>query len=81
MKGPKAVGKQLTVDEVRNHNTDSHLGLFVNPRTRQIKSLLTMIWNKPVIRPRTSFGEHSETYAGDTAEMAPIPMPDMTRPA
>lgn len=41
----------------------------------------TMIWNRPVIRPRTSFGEHSETKAGATAEIAPIPTPAMTLPA
>jgi hypothetical protein len=27
----------------------------------------TVIWNRPVILPRTSFGEHSETNAGATA--------------
>ena len=42
--------------------------------------MATMIWNNPVILPRTSLGEHSDTYAGETAEIAPIPKPDMTRP-
>ena len=43
--------------------------------------MATMIWNRPVIRPRTSFGEHSDTYAGATAEIAPTPTPATTRPA
>ena len=64
---------------------------FIEPKSEQGHSRLiqydsmtptaTMIWNKPVIRPRTSLGEHSETYAGATAEMAPIPTPATTRPA
>ncbi len=41
----------------------------------------TMIWKQPVMRPRTSFGQHSDTNAGATAEMAPIPTPATTRPA
>lgn len=41
----------------------------------------TMIWKSPVIRPRTSLGEHSDTNAGATAEMAPMPRPATTRPA
>ena len=40
-----------------------------------------MSWKRPVIRPRTSFGEHSATYAGATAEIAPMPTPEMIRPA
>ena len=37
-------------------------------------------WKRPVVRPRTCFGEHSDTKAGATAEIAPIPIPEMTRP-
>lgn len=43
--------------------------------------MATMIWNMPVILPRTFFGQHSETYAGATAEMPPMPRPETTRPA
>ena len=40
-----------------------------------------MTWKVPVILPRTSLGEHSDTYAGATADIPPMPNPDITRPA
>ena len=43
--------------------------------------MLTKTWARPVILPRTSFGEHSETKAGATAEMPLMPKPEMVRPA
>ena len=43
--------------------------------------IATMIWNMPVMRPRTSLGQHSDTNAGATAEIAPMPSPAITRPA
>ena len=51
----------LTVDKVWNHNADSNLGSSVNARSARNVMSPTMIWKIPVIRPRTSFGEHSET--------------------
>lgn len=48
---------------------------------RKINKAFTMTWKVPVILPRTSLGEHSDTYAGATADIPPMPNPEITRPA
>ncbi|KAJ7455794.1 hypothetical protein FB451DRAFT_1184088 [Mycena latifolia] len=37
-------------------------------------------WNRPVMRPRTSLGLHSETNAENNAQIPPMPIPVITRP-
>jgi len=53
----------------------------VSPSKEKINKALTMTWKVPVILPRTSLGEHSDTYAGATADIPPMPNPEITRPA
>ena len=66
--------RPLTVDIVRVNDSQFTKYEIITP-------VATMIWKRPVILPRTSLGAHSDTKAGETAEMPPIPNPEMTRPA
>ena len=51
----------LKVNKIWNHDADGNLDALVIVLTDYKRKVLTIIWKMPVIRPRTSLGEHSET--------------------
>ena len=75
--------KDAPTEPPQSHSQSQKRHKDDDPRLIQYESMTpiaTMIWAIPVILPRTSFGAHSETKVGATAEIPPIPSPAMTRP-